>query len=315
MPRPQKPEALRDRYTWHLRPPFTELFNARMWWLERNGPKPDAVAALYELARRHPRVGSLRQQYIDSVWHARELRERSDEITRRIADAAFEHLGREPAAIHCLCLIGLKCWADLDLKDQEYWEMSAGKLKGVDCRDRLAQCSGLITDGFTDLMLSRLQKLKVPRGALQFHVTAQRGDGPSKVYPVNPALLEESQQRLAADFQRKRPRAKELETLVAQSAANAFRSGDFIFSVSPDLSHERAVAVFAEAYRREQDQLGSEPQRARWFDWLPALAQFERDERRPARSKAAAFTRYRRIIDGIDFVQRPSRLMKLIDPD
>src|SRR5476651_2018375 len=60
-------------YTWHLRPPFNELFCADHWWESAPSAKVDSVAALYELARRHPRIGELRQKHLNEFWHGREL--------------------------------------------------------------------------------------------------------------------------------------------------------------------------------------------------------------------------------------------------
>lgn len=309
-------ERLRDQYTWQLQPPFSTLFDGQPWWLARGRTPVDPVAALYELARRLPRVGELRRKYVGASWHGQELRPRLDGgAKRRLADAAFADLGRQPAAIHCLCLIGLRSWPELDLKYQEYWEMSAGKLKGVDCRDHLGQCQALVSNGFTDLLLHRMRRLKLPKGALRFRVKAKRGGGPRAIAAENPNLAAAARERIAAEFRRNRPKAQELENLVAGKARSAFRSGEFIFAVAPDMAHERAVEAFAAAYRREQKQAGLEPQRARWSDWLPAVAQFERDERRRGGSKATAFTRYRRILDGIDFTPQTSRLMQLLVPD
>jgi hypothetical protein len=232
-----------------------------------------------------------------------------------MADAAFKDVGDQHAAIHCLCLIGLKAWISLDLKDREFWEMSAGKLKGVDCRDRGAQCVGLISDGLNELILASVSRLNLPNGSLQFHVEATRGDTPARVAAANPHLADAATKRIAAEFQKNPPRASELEAVIARNAGAAFRNGEFIFTLAPDLTHERAVAIFAEAYRAEQAEAGLEPQRGRWADWLPAVVEFERDARRPVRSKAGNFTRYRRIMDGIDFAPKQSRFMQFTVPD
>ena len=264
MKRAALPQKLRDNYTWQLRPPFAEIFDSKPWWTQARDAAIDSVAALYELARRHPRVGALRTKFLTSNWHGQELGPPlAGRAFRRMADAAFKDVGDQHAAIHCLCLIGLKAWISLDLKDREFWEMSAGKLKGVDCRDRGAQCVGLISDGLNELILASVSRLNLPNGSLQFHVEATRGDTPARVAAANPHLADAATKRIAAEFQKNPPRASELEAVIARNAGAAFRNGEFIFTLAPDLTHERAVAIFAEAYRAEQAEAGLEPQRGR----------------------------------------------------
>jgi hypothetical protein len=94
-------QAMRARYTWHLRPPFDQEFNRSHWW--KGDSKIHPVAALYELARRHPRVGELRRTLRHSGWYGQELREPLvGTAKQKMASLAYDDLGREPAAIHCL---------------------------------------------------------------------------------------------------------------------------------------------------------------------------------------------------------------------
>jgi hypothetical protein len=54
----QTSPAIRARCTWHLHPPFDRTFDRSRWWTGPDAPKEiDPDAALYELVRRHPRVG------------------------------------------------------------------------------------------------------------------------------------------------------------------------------------------------------------------------------------------------------------------
>ena len=126
--------GVRERYTWHLRTPFAKAFDRTAWWEKIQTKDVHPIAALYELVRRHPRVGELRAKFIHRSWHGVELRPHKDgdQLADAIVNDAFEDLGSGPKSLHCLCLIGLKSWNQHYAQDQEYWMMSGGRLKGVD---------------------------------------------------------------------------------------------------------------------------------------------------------------------------------------
>jgi len=128
---------------------------------ERKVKKLDPVVALYELARRHPRIGQLRTKFLKSYWHGRELDAAlTGAREQKLISTAFNDVGHEPAPVHCLCIIGLKAWPQLEQRNQEFWQDTAGKLKGVDCRDSTLQCAALISNSFSTLFIDRMMKLK-----------------------------------------------------------------------------------------------------------------------------------------------------------
>jgi hypothetical protein len=103
-------QAKRGPYTWHLRPPFKDGgFDRSQWW--KGKADIDPVAALYEIARRHPSVG------------------RRDSST--------------PALI-VLGNIGLNSWPKLSPGHQAMWKSFAGNLKGVDCRNDEEKCYDVV---------------------------------------------------------------------------------------------------------------------------------------------------------------------------
>lgn len=109
-------------------------------------------------------MGELRAKFRNRKWHGWELRAPAKAKEREtIIDEAFEDLGLAPKALHCICLIGLKSWLQLDAKDQEYWMMSGGRLKGVDCRDAVEQCESLTQYALADLLIQRTIELKPPK--------------------------------------------------------------------------------------------------------------------------------------------------------
>src|SRR5271170_7419477 len=68
-PQKENRQAIRARYTWHLRPPFDKEFDGSHWWEGQS--KVDPVAALYELLRRHPLIGKgllKRAEIYSATW-------------------------------------------------------------------------------------------------------------------------------------------------------------------------------------------------------------------------------------------------------
>jgi hypothetical protein len=296
------PRQARASYTWHLRAPFNLEFNADQWWKNEKGAAVDSVSALYELARRHPSIGAIRLKYKGSIWHGQELRPPlHGEALKEMNSAAYGDLGDGPTPIHCLCLIGLKCWAQLDWRDQEYWEMSAGKLKGVDCRHGLEQCLSLTDQAVSKLIHARIRNLNPPKGSMAYYVEGGRGNNPKEVRPANPELHRQVHEKLAHDLRRSPIPEAEIEREIAQLAIDAHREGSFIFAIAPNITHDRAVELLTKAYQNDRDTFGSDEQRSRWADWLSAIEEYEDDERSRGVAKAAVFTRYCRMFDGMDF--------------
>jgi hypothetical protein len=298
-------QTIRAEYTWYLRPPFKGDFDRTHWWKGTTADALQPIAALYELARRHPRIGQLRSKLLDAGWHGQELRDSpAGAATRRMESKAFEDLGREPNAVHCLCLIGLKSWPTLGWRNQEYWEMSAGILKGIDCRHPVEQCSSVTSSALCDVILQRQRALKLPKGASQFWVGKVEGSNKDAVVPVHPRKLQKSIETVVKHLVEKPISDGEIEAAVAASAVSAHRQGRWLFAVAPDLTHERAAHLLAETYREEQRRYGHSKNRGRWEDWLPVIAAFEEAEDQQRGAKSQIFTAYRRVMDNVQFTPK-----------
>jgi hypothetical protein len=103
----------RENYHWHLRPPFDGKFDRSHWW-KKTQTDVEPIAALYELARRHPLVGLRRTQPLE--------------------------LKKTSPAIICLGDISLKSWPELTAGQKAEWKLCADNLKGVDCRTDEEKC-------------------------------------------------------------------------------------------------------------------------------------------------------------------------------
>jgi len=221
--------GVRSSHTWHLRPPLDQEFDRSRWWERVPAEQVHPIAALYELVRRHPKIGALRAKFHDRIWYGMELRAPDVGAKRdEVIDAAFQDLGHEPKAIHCLCLVGLKSWPQLDARNQEYWMMSGGRLKGVDCRDEVEQCSSLTQQALSELFIRRLAELKPPKGALQFKVSVTGLDDHSlQSHPALPKSFEKGQKLLAASLKEKPLTPAQMEEAVGRKAIEAYRKATF----------------------------------------------------------------------------------------
>jgi hypothetical protein len=296
---------LRARYTWHLRPPFKDQFDCSHWWQGKPDNDIQPVAALYELTRRDPRIGHLRSKLRNAKWNGQELRARLvDAPKQRIASQAFDDLGQQPKAIHCLCLIGLKSWPTLDWRDQEYWEMSAGKMKGVDSRHASEQCYSISSEALCDIIHKRRHALKLGRKAGQFWVkTGTKNTDEDSVAPVHPRAFEKSTEIVAKHLLENPISAAEIEAAIAEVALAAHHQGHWLLAVAPNLTHAAAAHLLARRYREEQKRYPRPKHRARWEDWLPLISAFEDAETQHGGAKSQVFIRYRRALDGIRFTR------------
>jgi hypothetical protein len=293
----------RKLYSWFLRPPVGEMFDHRNWWNHCDKGWCTPTSAIYELARRHPRIGELRLRYKDKIWFGLELRKRmSRKKEEPFASAAFDDLGHEYRAIHCLCLIGLKIWPELSWQFREYWEMSMGVLKGVDCRSDLEQCVSLPRAALSDLGWERFRQLPLRPEGLKFNVEGGKRDAhDTKVRPVNVAAFKDNQGIIAEDLKKNPIPKKRIEKEIAVRAVAAYRAGDCVLSISPNISRARALQLFSRMYTQERKQSNAGADRARWQDWFRLIETYEDDETKYGGVKAQAFARYRRAMDGIDF--------------
>jgi hypothetical protein len=277
-------QAMRARYTWHLRPPFDQEFDRSHWWKNEPQIDPAPAAALYELARRHPRVGELRSRLRHASWHGQELRASLVGAAKeRMASHSFDDLGQEAAAIHCLCLIGLKSWPTLEGRWQEYWEDSAGSIKGIDCRHEVQKCDSTTLSALAEVLLKRACILK-----RKWKCTKH----------------EEFNKLLAEGFFKNPPAAQELETALIQEVLAAHRQGHLLIAIAPNLPRKEAELLLAKSYH-EQWVFKPPQQRKRcWKKWLPLISEFENEFlSRPKNQKInpQVFVHYRRTLDGIDF--------------
>lgn len=114
--------TLRELYTWHLGPRNEGLFyhpnfDREHWW--NSADVVDPLAALYELARRHPDV---------LVAHI---------VPELLCLGPGFHL------LYWLRDFGLKPWPKLRELDQRAWKYFASTMKGLDFRDDRVRCFSL----------------------------------------------------------------------------------------------------------------------------------------------------------------------------
>jgi len=293
---------MRARYTWHLRPPFNGEFDHSHWW--ENETQIDPVAALYELARRHPQIGQLLLKFKGASWYGHEFpHPLVGAAEKRILNQAIKDLGEEPEAIFCLCEIGLKSWPKLSWSNQEFWEMSAKKMKGLDCRDDLEKCNSITQQAQSDILLKRARSLNLGKSAFLFDVGAGRNN--KSVAPADPQAFAKGMYLLAKHTQQNPITPAEMEAAIARRAVVAHHEGHLLISVAPDLTLDEAKTLLEREYRNHLKLRPEVKQRARWQDWLPLIAAFENEEARPGGKKSQAFVKYRRALDGIHFASRP----------
>ena len=311
-------QVVRASYTWHLRPPFVQEFDRSHWWKGDSEIHP--IGALYELARRHPRVGELRSRLRHASWYGQELREPLVGTAKQnMASLAYDDLGREPPAIHCLCLIGLRTWQQLNWRDQEYWMMSAGNIKGVDCRDDLERCYSITDTALGNIIWKRARALKLPPKGLQFCVSARSiGSGKSFVVPVDPKAFQQFQKIIAKHLCETPISAAEVEAAIAEVAVEAEHQGHWIIAVASDLAQDEAELLMGKIYRkhrlRREEALGAGKQRPRPKQWLKLISEFENAEMSSGGTNASGFNPYRAIMDSIRFVSRQEPVSKLVPP-
>jgi hypothetical protein len=154
-----------------MHPAFCKHFDCSHWW--EGGLEPEPAAALYELARRHPRV---REHWLRAVaavkLNHRRLRVgpghplfgrgtfRNIILDHNLCKGSgVDTDTRISPSLYWTGLLGLKSWANLDFTERQNWVTTVGYMKGIDLRDDLAQCKAiqvyaqwLITDQRRELL-------------------------------------------------------------------------------------------------------------------------------------------------------------------
>ena len=294
----QKWQTERAPYTWHLNPPFAQEFDRQHWW--KGLQETDPVAALYELARRHPRIGELRTRFRHASWYGLELRALSGLGRSRMLSFAGEYLKQEPEVISCLCQIGLKSWPMLGEDEIKFWRRSAGNIKGVECRTKYAEFHSITEDARMCCFLKRWTSM--PQGkdhdefwSLLQEISRIRKNGGSIDQPPAVKFL----QKLNKLITENPVSDAEMEASVANFAIKAHRDGKLVFAIAPDLKQDRAEGLLAEQYREDLKRLPRNNKRSRTENWLPLIAVFEDDSIKGGIVKTDVFLRYRRVIDRI----------------
>jgi hypothetical protein len=273
-------QVVRASYTWHLRPPFVQEFNRSHWWEGDSEIHP--VAALYELARRHPRVGELRLKFRHARWYGQELRAPllGDARERMVSDLSVD-LEQEPWPILYLCRVGLKTWPTLGCDEQQLWKMGVGNMKGVDCRVDSEKCESV----------TRRAEEEATWKPLWRAYTA-----------LNVSALEEIIGSSQHGQQLIDP--QDIEACIPEIASEAYRKGRWLISVAPDLAQQDAERLLASEYqklRRQRDKArGSGKPRARVQRWVELISGFENAETGGG-ANANGFNPYRAALEGIQF--------------
>lgn len=293
-------QALRRRYTWHLRPPFKSQFDHLHWWKGQNEIEP--AAALYEPARRHPLV---REAWLKAVAAIKSNR-RAIPVPLGVpffGGGKFSHIildehwfsnntrsGTVPHSLYWTCHFGLRSWAKLDYTNRENWKSSAGYLKGLDLRDKDLQCRSINELAHWRIIDERKATLRKKRhiNDYSYKETAEE----------RKAARNKNLSVLHNDLAVNPPNADEWQAAIAYRAVEAYRQGYLLLAVAPGLQSDKGALLMQKVYGSAQRKYGRPKQRARWQDWLPLISAFEDV---PTSPKSPVFVRYRRALDGIHF--------------
>jgi hypothetical protein len=284
-------QAIRRRYTWHLRPPFKSQFNHSHWWKGQSEIEP--AAALYELARRHPLV---RETWLKNFAAATRNRRGTARLwlpklswKEKVIQLPTGDV-RLPHSLYWTCLFGLKSWAKLDYTERENWKFSAGYLKGLDLRDEELQCRSINKLAHWKIIDERKAALR-RKGQTKDTTHIQSHDKWKSAYDENLSVLHN-------DLAVNPPTVEEWEAAIGYRAIEAYSQGYLLLAVAPGLQSDRGALLMQKVYGSAQRKYGRPKQRARWQDWLPLISAFEDV---PTSPKSPVFVRYRRVLDGIHF--------------
>ena len=212
-PSPKKSwQATRRRFTWHLHVPE---FDRRHWWNETGQPA-NPVAALYELARRHPLVAETLLRGLSLPG--------SEPPTW--AETRLEELFPQPPSLRFLSWNWMKPWTQLAEGKRAEWKLCIGKLKGFDFRQEGPLCRNLTRLAHSIIYQHREEARKKLAASLPPAIS-----GTSEFGLYSP--LADSEWRES----------------VAQAAVQAHREGYVLLAVAPDLAPDKLQSAVSEKYR------------------------------------------------------------------
>ena len=300
-------QALRRRYTWHLRLPYRKHFDSSHWWKGRSESEIEPAAALYELARRHPLV---RDQWLTAVANLKAKHRElfvlpghpffgEAKLSRLLTNPHWfsenTKSGTVPCALYWTCLFGFKSWAKLDYTERKNWQGAVGYLKGLDFRSKELRCRSINDLAHWKIVVAR-------KSALRQNGQIINEDALHQLDNVKwDAALNKNLQILHSDLAANPPTAEEWEAAIAYRAVEAYRQGFLLVAVAPDLESNTAASLMEKVYGSARRSYARPKQRARCRDWLPIIASFE-DAEVSHKAYAQEFARYRRVLDGIRFV-------------
>jgi hypothetical protein len=273
-------QAIRRRYTWHLRAPFKNQFDSSHWW--KGQSKIEPVAALYELARRHPLVS-------EALLQGTGMYEGEAELF-------------PPPPLDWLWRIGRQSWPKVNKYDQTIWMLSSHGLKGLDFRKKAWNARFMKLMAIQSLLDKRIavdQPCHCINSLARLNILDQRmakSEHKAKSFAEQVVLARK-------DFATNQPTSEEWEAAVSHCAVAAYRKGFVLLAVAPDLAADQAESVMSHNYREHLRLYppAKPKQRARWEDWLCLISTFEDAEATGQKDTSQIFIRYRRALDGISF--------------
>jgi hypothetical protein len=273
--------AERKRYTWFLR---ENEFDRSQWWKGKDDSEIEPIAALYEIARRHPKVGDLRRKVPLADWFGERIQHPqifTHKSECEMIDQVNAVIAGESAALSCLCFVGMKSWSSLTQRAKDHWESNAGGIKGVKCRDDSQRFVSITEDVLLDILAKYANSI---------------GTKGKKGYPLGANWWELVDKRIAKNP----PTEDEIESAIVRSAVTAHRKGHLLISIDPGIEVEEALKLLAQKIKEHRERIGKVKQHPRSANWLPLIEKFEKAACSP-KLESSEFIPYRRAMDRIHF--------------
>ena len=195
------------------------------------------------------------------------------QINPKLLDA----LPRSPL-LEILVSFAMKSWPKLSAPEQETWRFMAGSIKGVDARTDSERCRSVEDEAVGNIQMKRAftdKKYKKMR-------------------------TEKVSRLVGEDMRRSPPLRKEIEAEIKREALFAYRQGDLLIAVAPDLASSDAERLMLKIWNQQRTEHGIHKQRARWQEWLSLITRFE-NEVTSSSAYPPSITLYRRIFVGLPF--------------